>query len=117
MKCERLQEILYDYLDDTISPAEKACAEEHLLGCSACREELQREVLLAQALCGRLGQAVGKIALDSNAQRRIVRAVQRNVGKPSERRSFSFWGRLAVPVGASGLVLLGAIWLGCRFFA
>ena len=116
MKCERLQEILYDYLDDTISPAEKACAEEHLLGCSACRQELQREVLFAQTLSGRLGQAVDKITLDSNAQRGMVRAVQRQVGNPSERGSFSFWGRLAVPVLASGLVLIGAIWIGYRFF-
>jgi anti-sigma factor RsiW len=117
MNCERLQEILYDYLDDTLSPSDKAWADKHLLGCSACRQELQREVLLARTLSDRLGQVVEKIALDTNAQQGMVRAVQRKVGNHSERRSFSFWGRLAVPVMASGLVLIGAIWIGYRFFA
>jgi anti-sigma factor RsiW len=116
MNCEHLQEILYDYLDDTLSPAEKASAEKHLLGCSACRQALQREVLLAQTLSDRLKQGVEKIAMDTNAQRGIVRAVQRRIAHPFERLSFSFWSRLAVPVAASGLVLIGAIWLGHRFF-
>ena len=117
MNCERLQQILYDYLDDTLSPAEKASAEKHLIGCSACRQALQREVLLAQTLSDRLGQGVEKIAMDTNAQRGMVRAVQRRVAPPLERLPFSFWGRLAVPVAASGLVLIGAIWIGHRFFA
>ena len=117
MNCEHLQEILYDYLDDTLSPAEKASAEKHLLGCSACRQALQREVLLAQTLSDRLGQDVEKIAMDTNAQRGMVRAVQRRVAPPLERLPFSFWSRLAVPVAASGLVLIGAIWIGYRFFA
>src|SRR5215469_10563958 len=117
MNCERLHEILYDYLDDMLSPAEKVCAEKHLLGCGACREKLQREMLLAQTLSDRLGQVVEKIALDTNAQRGMVRAVQRRVATPSEHVSFSFWSHLAIPVAASGLVLIGAIWIGHRFFA
>jgi anti-sigma factor RsiW len=117
MNCEHLQEIFYDYLDDTLSAAEKAVAEKHLLGCSACRQALQREALVAQTLSGRLGQAVDEIVLDANAQRRMVREVQRKVGDPSEAWSFAFWGRLAVPGVASGLVLIGAIWIGYRFFA
>jgi hypothetical protein len=78
---------------------------------------LQCEVLLAQTLSDRLGQGVEKIAMDTNAQRGMVRAVQRKVGNATERLSFSFWGRLAVPVAASGLVLISAIWIGHRFFA
>jgi len=117
MNCEGLQKILYDYLDDTLSPAEKASAEKHLLGCSACRQELRREVQLSQTLSIRLGQAVEKVALDANAQRGMLRAVQRRVANRSERLSFSFWSRLAMPVAASGLVLIGAIWIGHRFLA
>lgn len=117
MNCERLQEILYDYKDDTLSPAEKVWAEKHLLGCSACRQEVQSEVLLAQIFSDRLGQAVEKIALDANAQRRMARAVQSRVANSSERLFFSFWRRMAMPVAASGLVLIGAIWIGHRFFA
>lgn len=117
MNCEHLQEILYDYLDDTLSPAEKASAEKHLLGCSPCRQALQREVLLARTLSDRLGQVVEKIALDTNAQRRMGRAVQRRIAKPSEPLLFSCWRRLAVPVVASGLVLIGAIWVGYPFFS
>lgn len=117
MNCERLQEILYDYLDDTLSPAEKASAEKHLIGCSACRQELQREVLLARTLSDRLGQVVEKIALDTNVQKMMGRAVHRRIAKPSEPLLFSFWIRLAVPVAASGLVLIGAISIGSRFFS
>jgi anti-sigma factor RsiW len=117
MNCERLQEILYDYLDDTLLAGEKASAEKHLLGCNACRQELQREVQLAQTLTNRLGQTAEKIALDDNAQRRMVKAVERSIASPSEHFFFSFWPRLAIPFAASGLVLIGAIWIGYRFFA
>jgi anti-sigma factor RsiW len=117
MNCENLQEISYDYLDDTLSPSEKASAEKHLLGCSACRQALQREVLLGQILSERLAQGVERIALDANVQRGLVRAVQRRVAPPLQRLSFSFWSRPTVPVAALGLVLVGAIWISHRFFA
>lgn len=117
MNCDRLQEVLYDYLDATLLPDEKASVEKHLLGCSACRQELQREVQLAQTLSNRLGQTAEKIALDANAQRRMVKAVQQRIASPSDQFSFSFWPRLAVPVAASGLVLIAAIWIGHRFFS
>ena len=111
MNCERLQPDLCDYLDGTLSPEEKAAAQEHLLGCSACRQALQREQLLTQTLAAQLQQAVEAVALDAQGQRIMARAVQRRIAKSEEPRLFSFWNRIALPFAAAALVLLGTIWL------
>jgi anti-sigma factor RsiW len=114
MNCERLRENLYDYLDDALSPAEKAAAQRHLLGCSVCRQAVQSELLLEQTLSSQLKQAVETIALDASARRGMARAVQRRIAESQKRSSFSFWSRLAVPVAAAGLILMAAIsiWIG-----
>lgn len=112
MNCEHLQESLYDYLDDILSPAERGAVQKHLDACSVCGQAVQRELLLARTLSDRFRQAVGLIALDPNAQRAMARTVQRRVTKCQRYSSFSFWRRLAMPFAAATLVLAGAIWLG-----
>src|SRR5690242_19853906 len=112
MKCEHLQENLYDYLDDTLSPPEKAAAEEHLLACEFCRQIVQRELQLARTLSDRFSQAVESVSLDANAQRGLAIAVQRSLQTSQQRFSFAFWPRLAMPIAAAAVLLLATIWLG-----
>lgn len=136
MNCGQFQDEIYDYLDDTLSPSEKAAAEEHLLQCGACQQAMQRELLLARTLSTRLTQAVESVNLDANARRGITGAAlqassdeepkphrsllllifgKRESGRGGIESSFtrSPWQRrLALPLAAAALILLGGLWAG-----
>ncbi len=136
MNCGHFQEDLYDYLDDTLGPARKAAAEEHLRTCGGCRDMVQGELALAETLSTRLERAVESVALDADARSRIAKAVLQSSGeegaKPNRwllslllgrsgagRRGASHaviqspW-RLAFPVAAAALILIGGIWISHR---
>jgi predicted anti-sigma-YlaC factor YlaD len=117
MKCEHLREIIYDYLDNSLSPSGKAAAERHLAGCLACREAVQRESQLAHSLFSRLEQAVEAVSLDAVAQCRMATAVERKIAEPRERPLVLFWSRLALPFAAAAVILMVAIWMGRHFVA
>lgn len=116
MNCEGFQKNLLEYVDDTLSPGEKAEAEAHLGECSTCRELVQHEWLMGQVLSGRLREAVETVTLDAHAQRRMAAAVLKQIEiapEPKKRFSLPSWFRFALP--AAALVLISAIWLGGDF--
>ena len=84
MNCERFQQNLYEYLDDALSPDEKAAAQSHLQTCGACRQAIENEQLTAQTLSGRLSDAVKTVTLDAHAQRSIANAVRKQIQRASE---------------------------------
>jgi predicted anti-sigma-YlaC factor YlaD len=42
LRCQEIVEIVTDYLEGTLSPAMRARFEEHLAGCSGCRNYLEQ---------------------------------------------------------------------------
>jgi anti-sigma factor RsiW len=114
MNCGHFQERLYDYLDDTLSPPEKAAADDHLLGCRVCRQAIQSELMLARTISNRLKQAVEPVALDANARRAMARAVERSFAQSHQQASVFFWLRLAMPFAALALILMSGIWISQR---
>jgi predicted anti-sigma-YlaC factor YlaD len=42
LTCKELVELVTEYLEGTLSPAERARFEEHLVGCSGCRNYLDQ---------------------------------------------------------------------------
>ncbi len=117
MNCERLQENLYEYLDGTLSPDEKAAAEKHMLACNTCRQALQNERLTAQTLSGQFKEAVAKIELDAGARPSMERAVRQTLDSQPKQRSTPFWMRLIWPAMAAGAALIVVVFLGNRFRA
>ncbi len=117
MNCEHLREILYDYLDDSLSPSGKAAAEKHLAGCPFCREAVRRESQLAQSLSSRLEQAVETVALDPVARRGLAKAVERKIAESRERPLVLLWSRLALPFATAAVILMAAIWMEHHFVA
>ena len=115
MNCEHLRESIYDYLDDSLSPSDKADAERHLSGCAACREVVGRETDLAQSLSSRFEEAVDAVALDPIVRREMVAAVERKVAGPGERAPLGFWKRLALPFAAAAVILVVAVSMGHHF--
>ena len=117
MNCERLRELLYDYLDNSLSRSDKAAVERHLAECLVCHEAVRRESRLAQSLSTRLEQAVETVTLDAPARRHMVSAVERELAHACERPPAWFWKRLALPFATAAVVLGVAIWLGYYFRA
>jgi anti-sigma factor RsiW len=135
MNCGHFQEDLYEYLDDTLAPAEKVAAEAHLRTCGACRDLVQGELALAHALSSQLERAVESVALDAAGRGRITDAVRRSTAAARRPDSVSFLARLfgmgalepgtpgavsqspwrfALPVAAAALLMVTGIWVGPR---
>jgi anti-sigma factor RsiW len=117
MNCEHLRENLHEYLDDSLSPSEKAAAERHLSGCSVCREAVRRESQLAKSLSSLLAQAVEEVALDPVARRGMAMALGRKMAESRERPLVLLWSRLALPFATAAVILMVAIWMGRHFVA
>lgn len=119
MNCERFQEILLEYVDDALSPAEKAAAQAHLGECSSCRELVQDEWLTRQVLSGRLREAVEPVTLDAHTKRRMAAAIRKQIESTPESKKtsvFATWMfHLLIPASAACLILIFAIWLGHSF--
>lgn len=113
MNCEGFQKNLLDYVDDALSPTEKAEAQAHLGECGACRELVQDEWLVGQVISDRLREAVETVTLNAHAQRRMASEVLKQIeNAPEPKRTFSLpsWIRFAIP--AAALVLVSAFWIG-----
>jgi anti-sigma factor RsiW len=118
MNCESFQEIIYEYVDDALSPPEKTAAQAHLGECSACRDLVQDEWLIAQVLSGHLSEAVEPVALNAHKQRSMADAVRKQVQNTPQSKKpllLPFWIRLAIPAAAACLVLTLGFWLGRGF--
>ncbi len=53
MKCREVVELMTDYLEGSLSPAEAARFEEHIAGCDGCRGYLE-QMRKTRGLTGRL---------------------------------------------------------------
>jgi anti-sigma factor RsiW len=115
MNCQHLD--LYGYLDDSLSPSEKAAAQRHLSGCRVCRQAVRRESQLASSLSSRLEQVVETVALDPLARRGMAMAVGRKIAQSSQRPLVPLWSRLALPLVTAAVMLMAAIWMGRYFVA
>jgi anti-sigma factor RsiW len=55
MKCRQVVELMTEYLEGALSPADRARFEEHIAGCEGCRGYLE-QMRLTKAVLGRLAQ-------------------------------------------------------------
>lgn len=115
MNCEQFQENLYDYLDDSLSPPEKAAAQSHLAECPGCREAVEREKKLVLSLGRKFEQRVELVSLDAHTKRSIAKALAQSSGEPRQQRQFPFWLRLALGPGAAAVILIAVLWGMSRF--
>ena len=122
MNCRRFQREMYEYLDGSLSPRAQAAAERHLAQCLACRQVLQAERRLGQALSGHFQRATESLQLPPEIGRRVVAALAKERTEPvswparllGEDR-LMFWRRWVWPLAATaaGLVILA----GFLYFA
>jgi anti-sigma factor RsiW len=106
MNCQSFQENLYEYLDETLSPAQLAAAKAHLVGCDVCRAAVKREQQLAQILSGGLERIAEAVTLETADQQRLAAAVQRKIAPAPARPHVPFWKYLISPYAVSALLII-----------
>jgi anti-sigma factor RsiW len=53
MKCQEMVELMTDYLEDALSPLDRARFEDHIAGCDGCRAYLE-QMRMTMRLAGRI---------------------------------------------------------------
>jgi len=117
MNCRSFQNLLFEYVEETLSADKRAAAEQHLAGCDACRLAAQKEQQLTRILAVRLRQSSETLKLNPEIRRHVLAAARRNPTsiKVSESLtcSWGYWLRLAaIPLC---LLLVAALLLAIHF--
>ena len=68
MRCREVVELITQYLEDALPPAERARLEAHLEGCAVCREYIA-QMRLASRLLGRIQPELVSPALEAELVR------------------------------------------------
>jgi anti-sigma factor RsiW len=107
MNCRRFQHEIYEYLDGSLSPRAQAAADQHLAGCTACRQALQAELETAQRLSSTFQRATESLQLPPEVGRRVVAALAQPRGASVEPHGeLFFWRPWAWPLAAAAAGLL-----------
>ncbi len=94
MKCIELEALICDYVDGTLSAAERATVELHLEGCAACRELVED----SRAVVGFL-ETVAEVEPPAELVNKILYEARQGHAAPVKKSGARSWiGRLLEPV-------------------
>ena len=99
MGCDRVYDLLDDYMEYRLSKRDRQRLETHLVYCPQCAKELRTRPVAEHEIRLALGTSVQPLRLSPDASTRIVRAAQRSVRR-------GIWLNRAMGVGR---VLAGAV--------
>ncbi len=106
--CERIQEMLPDFVDDGLTPADAAQIDRHLLGCDACRREADEWAALDRILDAGLGVTEPVSELDVEAAVARVREVKPAWRlAPAPMRFWRSWTPTAALAAAAIVLMAG----------
>ena len=111
MNCRRFQKQLFEYVEGSLPPRQRAAAEEHLAQCGSCRAAVQQEQQVARSLSRWFNKSAGQITLRPEAKRRILAALERPP-VPERESDFSFWSRFAWPLATAACLVAVLMLLG-----
>jgi anti-sigma factor RsiW len=114
MNCRRFQDKLFEYVEGSLSTGELAAVEQHLSGCGACREAVQKEQQRAQALSVRFRQNSESLRLNPKIIQTVLAASR---ARPAATVSLAgLWMRwLRVAIVPVSFMLVAAILLTVHF--
>lgn len=116
VSCERADELMYDYIDGTLTETEKAAFEAHIAECAHCTEELEQRRLFLKALSdgGRLepkrdilNAVLNDPEIVKLAEKRRTKSVGKDVEKLLPVRRLNRISRYLVPVAAAVVLVSG----------
>ena len=106
MKCTDIQNILDDYIDETVSSDERSAVTSHLQQCASCRGELEQRRVIHSAL-GSLPVVEASTSFEAN----VFSAVRRRYGEGRRHAANNF-----VAGFASAAVAGLALWFASTLF-
>jgi hypothetical protein len=77
MNCQDFNDRLFDYLDDTLSPAEEVAAREHAQQCGSCCRALEQQQAFAKSIRFSFDRETQRLSLRLDTRRDILSAVTR----------------------------------------
>jgi len=119
MNCENFNDRLPEYLEDTLSTADRAAAREHVQKCGACKKALAQQEALAKSIQLSFDRETQRLSLRPETKRNILNALNRSEIPPTA------WERIQAYLAVlwrhpawAGTVLLCVVLLisGRRFY-
>jgi len=114
MNCQKFQEMLFEYVEGSLTESERAEADSHLAACPVCARVVQRETNVQERLHKGLQQSVESLTLGSQGRAELLGALasERVVRqRPWPRRLTDVWLRLGAALGASVALAALVIWV------
>jgi anti-sigma factor RsiW len=108
MNCEKFNEQMLEYLDETLPAAEQSAARDHIQTCHECQRSLARQQAFAKSIQGSFVMDTQGLALRPETKRNILSSVRR--GNIFE----IFWVRAAL-AGAAVACLAAFLITGARY--
>ncbi len=121
MNCEKFNDRLLEYLEDTLSLADQAAAREHAQKCVSCREALEQQAAFAKSIRFSFNRETQRLSLHPDTRRNILSALNPPKIPPAAWENiqafFAVLRRYPVRVGAVLLCLVllvsaGSFYLG-----
>jgi anti-sigma factor RsiW len=119
MNCDTFNDLLHEYLDETLEAGVQAAAQEHLQRCEACQRACRREQALAKSMGQTFARATAGLSVRPQMLQNVLQALE------SEAASAGAWWRvwhniISIRLWPAGAVaaLLGVLLLffGVQYF-
>ena len=114
MNCQEFQDILFEYVEGSVSQEQRTDADSHVARCAECNAALRREKQMQQRLSSGLQQSVEALNLGSQGRAQLLKVLEAN--RPSCRRSQAqvfaeLWVRVVAALGAAAVIAGLAVWI------
>lgn len=111
MKCTDLQNILDEYLDDAISPAERKTVESHIEHCSSCQQVLEENKAIRHAL-----RSLPIEEASSDFEDKMFTAVRRHYGADRNRPGRRHSGNRFITGFTTAIAASLALWFASTMY-
>jgi len=117
MNCRNFQELIFEYLEGSLSPAVRESAAAHLSDCPVCRQAVRTQQQFARSVSSGLRQSTEALTLRQDAHRRLMDALRED--RPvlaGGEGALSWWRRLVwLATVSATIVLAAALMIGVPF--
>ncbi len=110
MNCKRCQNLLHEYLDESLPSRKRTSIEEHLQTCDDCRQALASEQDFARSLSGLFRRETDSLTLSPAIQHNVLEALHSGAPSPKTHKSCtSLLLRPALALAAAACLTVAAI--------
>jgi len=117
MDCHECQELLFEYVEGSLSAIKRAEFETHLTDCETCTEAVRRENRMEARLSTCFRENVQTLTLGEEGREKLMKAFTRS-GRPTQgawtRLLTERWIELTAALGTAAALLTVLVWVGTQ---